>query len=197
MAFYPDAVQELFLNPLNVGVVEKTAARGNVASFECGAALRITLRVETPSYRVADAKFQATGCGYLIAAASVLTEIIQGLTLREAEIVAHTPALCDTTIAQHFGGVPDSRAQCLALCREALADAIHNYRHAALVEWRGAEPFVCVCFGVSEQVIQEAIEVGALQSVAEVTAACNAGAGCGSCQPLLQEILDKHWGELP
>jgi NifU-like protein len=196
MAFYPDAVNELFLNPLNVGVVEKTTARGQAASFECGAVLCVTLRVGTPGYEIVDAKFQAAGCGYLVAGASALTEIIQGLKLAEAEVVAHAPELCEATIAQHFGGVPASRAHCLALCRAALAEAINNYRRAALVEWQGAEPFICVCFGVSEPTIQEAIEGGALQTVGEVAEACHAGAGCGSCRSLVQEILDQHWGEV-
>ena len=111
MAFYPEAVNELFLNPLNVGVVAQTAARGQAASFACGAALRVTLRIETPAYRVADAKFQATGCGYLIAAASILTEIIKGLKLAEAEVVAGAPDLWDAAIGEHLGGLPASPFQ--------------------------------------------------------------------------------------
>jgi NifU-like protein len=195
MAFYPEAVNQLFLNPLNPGVVEKTTARGRAASFSCGAALLLTIRVETPSYRVADAKFQAAGCGYLIAAASVLTEIIQGLKLAEAEAVAGVPDLCETTIAKHFGGVPETRRQCLSLCREALQDAIQNYRQAALIEWTGGESVICVCFSVTEETIRQTIETGALQTVAEVTQACNAGAGCGSCRSLVQDMLDRHCGE--
>ena len=192
MAFYPDAINELFLNPLNAGVVPQTTARGQAASFACGAALRVTLRVETPSYRLAEAKFQATGCGYLIAAASVLTEIIQGLKLAEAEAVAGAPELCEATISKHFGGVPEPRRHCIALCREALQDAIHNYRQTAFIEWQGADPYICVCFSVSEKTIQEAIARGALHTVAEVTANCNAGAGCGSCRSLIQDMLDEY-----
>jgi NifU-like protein len=195
MAFYPEAVNELFLNPLNAGIVEKTTARGRAASPACGAALSVTLRVETPSYRLAEAKFQATGCGYLIAAASVLTEIIQGLKLAEAEAVAGTPDLCETTIAKHFGGVPENRRPCLSLCREALQDAIQNYRQAAVIEWTGGASVICVCFSVTEETIRDTIETGALQTVAEVTQACNAGAGCGSCRSLVQDMLDQHWGE--
>ena len=192
MAFYPDAVNELFLNPLNAGVVEKTTARGQAASFACGAALRITLRVETPSYRLAEAKFQAAGCGYLIAAASVLTEIIQGLKLAEAEMVTGAPELCEATISKHFGGVPASRHHCISLCREALQDAINNYRQSAFIEWQGAEPYICVCFSVSEKTIRQTIAAGALHTVAEVTNACNAGAGCGSCRSLIQDMLDEQ-----
>jgi NifU-like protein len=192
MAFYPDAVNELFLNPFNAGVVEKTTARGRVASFACGAALLLTIRVETPSYLIADAKFQATGCGYLVAAASVLTEIIQGLKLAEAEAVAGAQDLCETALANHFGGVPENRQHCLALCREALQDAIQNYRQAALIEWTGGESVLCVCFSVTEETIRQTIEAGALQTVAEVTQTCNAGAGCGSCRSLIQDMLDDY-----
>ena len=192
MAFYPSAVNELFQKPRNAGVIERTAARGQASSFMCGAALRITLRIETPGYHVADAKFQATGCGYLIAAASLLTEMIQGLKLAEAETVAAAPDLSDALIIKHCGNIPQDRQHCIALCREALQDALRNYRQSALIAWQGAEAFICVCFSVSEKTIQEAITHGALHTVAEVTANCNAGAGCGSCRSLIQDMLDEY-----
>lgn len=196
MAFYPSAVNELFQKPRNAGVIERTAARGQASSFMCGAALRITLRIEMPGYRLADAKFQATGCGYLIAAASLLTEMIQGLRLAEAESVAATPELCDALIIKHCVNVPSDRRHCIALCREALQDALRNYRQTALTAWQGADSYICVCFSVSEKTIQETIAHGALHTIAEVTAKCNAGAGCGSCRSLIQDLLDEHWSGL-
>ena len=196
MAFYPAAVNELFQKPRNAGVIERTAARGQASSFMCGAALRITLRIETPGYRVADARFQATGCGYLIAAASLLTEMIQGLRLAEAESVAATPELCDALIIKHCVNVPSDRRHCIALCREALQDALRNYRQSALTAWQGADSYICVCFSVAEKTIQETIAHGALHTIAEVTAKCNAGAGCGSCRSLIQDLLDEHWSGL-
>lgn len=47
---------------------------------------------------------------------------------------------------------------------------------------------VCLCEGVSERKVAKAIERGAA-TVAEVTAACRAGACCGGCHPTIDELL--------
>lgn len=191
MGFYPSAVNALFEQPRNIGIVEQTPARGRAASFECGAALRLTLRLEPPAYRVTEAKFQAAGCGYLIAAVSALTEMLKGLNLNDLETIAARPELCEKLLNQYFDSVPADRQHCLTLCREALADAVATYRRTA---WRDgldeAETLICVCFGVPESVIRQTINAGA-ETVAEVTAACHAGAGCGSCRSLIQDFLDE------
>jgi len=44
---------------------------------------------------------------------------------------------------------------------------------------------------VSERTIESEIKKRGLTSVREVTKACNAGGGCGSCQPLIVEILES------
>lgn len=191
MSFYPPTVNALLRQPRNVGMIEQTPARGQAASFECGAALRLTLRVAPPAYRITEARFQATGCGYLIAAASALTEMLKGLSISEAEQVAATPELCEKLLSQYFGGVSADRQHCLTLCRETLHNALTTYRRTA---WRDgldeAETLVCVCFGVPESVIRQTINAGA-ETVAEVSAACHAGAGCGSCRSLIQDLLDE------
>ena len=48
---------------------------------------------------------------------------------------------------------------------------------------------VCNCNGVCKGAIIEAIEDGGLGSTAEVVATTRAGSGCGSCKPLVTEIL--------
>lgn len=48
---------------------------------------------------------------------------------------------------------------------------------------------VCRCLGVSSPRIFDAIRRGELRSVAEVTKACAAGGGCGTCHPEIEEIL--------
>jgi NifU-like protein len=79
---------------------------------------------------------------------------------------------------------------------ETLQAAINDYRAARLETWNGDEALICTCFGVSETTIERAIVKNVLTTVEEVTETCNAGGGCGSCQPLIMEILDDVWRDL-
>jgi NifU-like protein len=187
MFFYPEHVREHFLNPRNVGELSDPEATGNAGSFVCGAILRFTLRVDSETQRISDAKFKATGCGYLIASASLVTELIRGMKVGEAA------ALNEKEISGEIGDVPPYKAHCVALCHEALHAAAVNYRQTTLEEWTGDEALICTCFGVSENSIETIIQSNGLRTVEQVTRACHAGAGCGSCQPLIQDILDDYW----
>jgi NifU-like protein len=82
--------------------------------------------------------------------------------------------------------------RCAELAREALLDAIRDFSNAARDDWGGDEALICTCFFVSESTIEREIQTRGLTTVAEVTKACNAGAGCGSCHQLIQEILDTE-----
>lgn len=190
MNFYPKKVNEFLLSPLNVGEVKCASAAGTVGSFSCGAVLRLTLRFDSSTRTIKEAKFKAAGCGFLIASASLLTEAVVGMNLTDAGRFCLKPDLLENTFIEPLGEIPVERMHCLSLCRDALKATLNDYRSARLEEWNGEEALICTCFGVSEKRIEEAIKNRHLQSVEEVSASCNAGAGCGSCQPLIEEILD-------
>ena len=82
--------------------------------------------------------------------------------------------------------------RCVELACDALLDAIREYSNAARDDWAGDEALICTCFFVSERTIEREIQTRGLTSVAEVTRACNAGGGCGSCHQLIQEILEAN-----
>jgi NifU-like protein len=192
MSYYPAPVREYFLHPRNVGQVADTAAVGDAGSLRCGAVLRLTLEMDAEARIITDARFKAAGCGYLIAAASVLTETIKGQTINEA--AAHVESLSlEQSIAERLAPVPPEKRQCLALCHEALIAALSNYHDATLEEWTGEEALICTCFGVSEKSIEQAIHTRSLRTINEVTKACNAGGGCHSCHPLIEDILEDYW----
>ena len=132
--------------------------------------MRFSIQVDE-EHRVSQARFRAVGCDVLIAAASVLTEQVTGLTTAEAAAIGN------------------GSSNCAALARDALLDAIREYSKAARDDWAGDEALICTCFFVSERTIEREIQTRGLTSVAEVTRACNAGGGCGSCHQLIQEIL--------
>lgn len=192
MSYYPGFVREYFLHPRGVGEVEGAAAVGDTGSLVCGAALRLSLQVDAAAQRISEAKFKAAGCGFLIAAASALTEIIEGATLYEAVSLCESSRLEDA-INRRLVDVPSERAHCVALCRVALRAALDHYHQAAREEWTGEEALICTCFGVSEKSIEQAIGALTLRTIREVTRACHAGGGCHSCHPLIEDILEDYW----
>jgi NifU-like protein len=164
------SVVDHFLNPRNVGDADEPSFAGRAASLVCGAHVRFSIQVDE-AQRVSQARFRAVGCDVLIAAASMLTEQVTGLTTAEAATISN------------------GSTNCAALARDALLDAIREYSNAARDDWAGDEALICTCFFVSERTIEREINSRGLTSVAEVTRACNAGGGCGSCHQLIQEIL--------
>ncbi|MBD0372983.1 MAG: iron-sulfur cluster assembly scaffold protein [Pyrinomonadaceae bacterium] len=190
MLYYPGRISEHFLAPQNVGDVEDAEASAESGSFTCGAVLRLSLKIDRENQRVVEAGFRASGCGYLIAYASVVTEIIRGLTTADA---ARAAAILQETLYEYFGVPPKAKEHCILLCEEALREAVAHYSQRVRDEWTGEEALICTCFGISEKRIEQVIADSDLRSVREVTRACNAGGGCGSCQPLIEEMLEEHW----
>ncbi len=184
-------INEHFFDPKNVGNVEDADAVARAGSVTCGATLRISLRVDE-SQRITDAKFKSAGCSHLVAASSLLTEQVKGKTTAEAAVLGQSP---QKSVIEELGGWPLDRDHCAALACEALISAVRQYSESVREEWAGDEALICTCFGVSERTIENAIKAGGLLTVAEVTRTCNAGAGCGSCYSLIEDILGTVNGE--
>jgi NifU-like protein len=175
-----------FFNPRNVGDAGEPSFVGRAASFACGAHLRFSIQVDE-EHRVCQARFRAAGCDVLVASASFLTEQVTGLTTAEAAVKGQE---CEV-LRRRLGAAPEN-AQCVEMACAALLDAIREYSNAARDDWAGDEALICTCFFVSERTIEREIRAHGLTTVAEVTRACNAGAGCGSCHQLIQEIIETN-----
>ena len=186
-----DLVKQLLINPKNVGAVESAEFVGKAGSLKCGAALRFSLSIDE-SQRITDAKFRSAGCSYLVAANSLLTEQVTGKTTGEAAALAQHP---ESSVIEKLGECPPDRTHCAVLACEALISAVRAYSDAVREEWQGDEALICTCFGVSERTIEREIRVRGLRTIAEVTQTCNAGAGCRSCCPLIEDILSQHLRE--
>ena len=172
-----------FLNPRNVGDADEPSFTGRSASLICGAHARVSIQVDE-MHRVSQARFRAAGCDVLVASASLLTQKVVGSTTADAATVGQEPAAL-------VGIVPDHE-HCPGLACDALLAAIREYSDAARDDWAGDEALICTCFFVSERTIENTIQKYGLTTVREVTMACNAGGGCGSCHHLIQEILETH-----
>jgi NifU-like protein len=179
---YTDKVQEHFLNPRNVGEVDKASGTGDVGSLACGDALKLTIKVDDKGI-ITDAKFKTFGCASAIASSSALTEMVKGMPVAEAEKITNED------IADFLGGLPKEKMHCSVMGREALEAAIADYRGLALPMAEGE--IVCECFGVTDLEIRRAVQESNLRSVEEITNFTKAGGGCGKCEDKLRAILHE------
>ena len=178
---YTDKVQQHFLQPQNVGEIEKPSGTGDVGSLACGDALKLTLKIDDDI--ITEAKFKTFGCASAIASSSVLTQMITGMSVDEAAKITNED------IAGALGGLPKEKMHCSVMGREALEAAIADYRGLVLPMAQGE--VVCECFGVTDLEIIRAIKESSLRSVEEITNFTKAGGGCGKCEEKLREILHE------
>ena len=191
--FYSEKINDKFHSPKNVGSATGANAAGTNATFVCGAALRLSLQIEKDTKEVVEAKFKTNGCGYLIASADILAEKIVGKKLNELHGLDKN--FLQARIKRELGEFSENRRHCLELCLETLQFAFADFRNSQIEEFTGEKALICTCFGISEETIENVIKENALETVEEVSETCSAGGGCGSCQPLIQEIIDTVWRE--
>lgn len=146
------------------------------------------MRVESGDKVIAEARFQTNGCGYLIAAAEAITKSLTGCGLRAMR--------GSETFDQGEGlnpghaDPPANRAQCRNLVLEAVRAAFADYRARVIEEFQGEKALICTCFGIEEETVRRGINENGFVDVGDVTRFCKAGAGCGSCRMLIQELID-------
>lgn len=116
---YSDLVRDHFENPRNAGELADADAVGYQTNPVCGDTMRLTLRIN--GGRVAEARFQTSGCPAAIATSSVCTEMIRDQTLAEAE------ALTKEDYAAALGGLPASKMHCSVLAADTVRAAAADY----------------------------------------------------------------------
>lgn len=183
---YTEKVKDHFLHPRNVGEIENPDAVGIIGNIVCGDALKITLKVDKKTHKIIDAKFQTFGCASAIASSSVLTELLKGKTIEEAQEISNQD------IADYLGGLPEEKMHCSVMGREALEEAIKNYK-GEIQPIELQEKIVCKCFNVSEEKIRKVAQENHLTTVEEITNFTKAGGACGSCLGEIEAILKDVW----
>ena len=186
---YTDKVMDHFMNPRNVGEVENPDGEAQVGNAACGDALKRTFKLDENG-RIADVKFKTFGCASAIASSSVLTELVKGKTLEEAEKITNQD------IVNYLGDLPEAKMHCSVMGMEALQAAIANYRgepnpFETLDDHDGN--IICRCFGVTDIKILRVAKENNLHNAEEVTNYCKAGGACGACLDNIQHLLDDMW----
>lgn len=190
---YSDKVIDHYRNPRNVGKIDNADAIGEAGSLACGDSLKIYLKISNGI--VTDAKFQTFGCGSAVASSSILTEMIIGKTVEEVKKITNKD------IADQLGGLPPEKMHCSVMGYEALEDALKNWdNYTDLDDLRNeealnktSEKIVCTCFGITENVIWDAIKINGLKTVEEVTNYTKAGGACGRCKSVIQDMIDTYY----
>ena len=117
---YSDTVLDHFERPRNNGALEDANAIGYMTNPVCGDTLLLMLRVRDD--RIEEARWQSDGCAASIAAASLLSELVRGQSLAEAD------ALTRDAIVEALGGLPSSKLHASVLAADALQHALADYR---------------------------------------------------------------------
>ncbi|HEY0429627.1 MAG TPA: iron-sulfur cluster assembly scaffold protein [Pyrinomonadaceae bacterium] len=191
MTFYPPKISARFYQPKNSGKSAAANGVGTGASFVCGAFVRFYLEIDAGTKEITQAKFKTGGCGYSIAAADVLAGKIKGKKLIELHGLDELQA----EVESELGNFSAFREHCLEICLDALHAAFADFRAYQIEEFAGEKALICTCFGVSEDEIEKAVAENEIETIEEVTKICKAGGGCGSCQFLIQEIIDNYRNE--
>ena len=119
---YSEKVIDHYQNPKNVGTLDKSKSNvgtGLVGAPECGDVMRLQIEVENDV--IIDAKFKTFGCGSAIAASSLATEWLKGMTLEEAVKMDNMELVEELNL-------PPVKIHCSVLAEDAIKSAINDYR---------------------------------------------------------------------
>ena len=119
---YSDKVLDHYSNPKNVGTLDKSkqnVGTGLVGAPECGDVMR--LQIEVNDNVITDAKFKTFGCGSAIAASSLATEWLKGMTLDDAIKLDNMELVEELNL-------PPVKIHCSVLAEDAIKSAINDYR---------------------------------------------------------------------
>ena len=120
---YSKKVIDHFESPKNMGSLDKDSERvgtGIVGAPACGDVMKLQIKVNDDG-TIEDAKFKTFGCGSAIASSSLITTMIKGMSLQDAEEIKNSE------IAQELC-LPPVKIHCSVLAEDAIKAAIKDYR---------------------------------------------------------------------
>jgi nitrogen fixation NifU-like protein len=124
---YSEKVIDHYENPQNVGSLDKSdpaVGTGLVGAPACGDVMKLQLKINDDGI-IEDAKFKTFGCGSAIAASSLITTMVKGTHVKEAEIITNSE------IAKELS-LPPVKIHCSVLAEDAVKAAIGNWQEKKL-----------------------------------------------------------------
>ena len=121
---YSQKVIDHYENPQNVGSLDRSdpnVGTGLVGAPACGDVMKLQLKINEDGI-IEDAKFKTFGCGSAIASSSLVTTMVKGKRIEEAE------QLENAVIARELA-LPPVKIHCSVLAEDAIKAAIADYRN--------------------------------------------------------------------
>ena len=119
---YSDKVLDHYENPRNVGSLDKNSkdvGTGMVGAPACGDVMKLQIQVEEGV--IIDAKFKTYGCGSAIASSSLVTEMLKGKTIEQAQAIQNMEIVEELAL-------PPVKIHCSVLAEDAIKSAIIDYK---------------------------------------------------------------------
>lgn len=116
---YTKKTMQHFRNPKNIGEIKNPDAVADVGNMVCGDQLSFSIKVKDE--KIQDIKFLSFGCASNIATASVMTEMVKGMSLKEAKKFDWNK------IIKKLEGLPTQKIHCSVLAVEGLREVISEY----------------------------------------------------------------------
>jgi nitrogen fixation NifU-like protein len=120
---YSQKVVDHYENPQNMGSLDKAdpqVGTGLVGAPACGDVMKLQLKINDDGV-IEDAKFKTFGCGSAIASSSLVTTMVKGKSIDDAEKVSNSE------IAKELA-LPPVKIHCSVLAEDAIKAAIADYR---------------------------------------------------------------------
>jgi len=120
---YSEKLIDHFENPRNIGSLDKSdpqVGTGLVGAPACGDVMKLQLKINDNGI-IEDAKFKTFGCGSAIASSSLVTTLVKGRNIKDAEQISNSD------IAKELD-LPPVKIHCSVLAEDAIKAAILDYR---------------------------------------------------------------------
>jgi nitrogen fixation NifU-like protein len=115
---FSDTLLDHFQSPRNVGTMDDPDAVAEDENPVCGDRLRLWLRIKDDT--ILRAVWKAEGCAPVLAAASIMSEILVNMSLHDAR------RLNRQEISDALGGLPSRKAHAAQLCVSVLRKALEQ-----------------------------------------------------------------------
>ena len=115
---YSKKVIKEYRNPVNFGFIENPDVTGKVKG-PCNDTMRVDLRVKKNV--IQNARFWTDGCGASIACGNMLTSMIKGKNIDEANVISSEKLL------EVLDGLPKEHQHCAKLAVNTLHEVIRDY----------------------------------------------------------------------
>ena len=116
---YSKKVIEEYRNPINFGEI-KNPDLSNTKTGPCGDTMKIDLKIKDDL--ITDARFWTDGCGASIACGNMLTKMLKGKSLQDAQ------NLTEKNIISELEELPIENKHCSILCINTLYEGINKYK---------------------------------------------------------------------